>query len=113
MVGIDREIELFKIQIFAERTHTRFTTVVTTTYAIVVGFSVVFISLLLENLLPAVGFAVGMITLLGASTLQVYRIRRNYGKTLKQISLMIEAVRVGKELPELEQLFRGWRTSIG
>ncbi|HJX24248.1 MAG TPA: hypothetical protein VJ574_07605 [Candidatus Bathyarchaeia archaeon] len=50
MVGVDREIELLKIQIFAEQTHARFTTVVTTTYAIVVGFSVVFLSLLLENL---------------------------------------------------------------
>ncbi len=110
---MDREIELLKIQIFAEQTHTRFTTVVTTTYAIIVGFSVVFLSLFLENVFPLSGFAVAMVTLLGASALQVYRIRKNYAKTLGQISSMVEAVRLGKELPELEQLFKGWRTTVG
>ena len=113
MVGMDREIELLKIQIFAEQTHTRFTTIVTTTYAIVVGFSVVFLSLFIENVFPLGGFAIAMITLLGASAFQVYRIRQNYAKTLKQISSMVEAVKVGKELPELDQLFKGWKTSIG
>jgi hypothetical protein len=89
------------------------TTVVTTTYAIVVGFSVVFLSLLLENLLPLGGFAVALTILLGESAIQVYRIRRDYAKASMEISLMVEAVRESEELPELEQLFKGWRTSIG
>ena len=113
MVDVDREIELLKIQLFAEQTHARFTTVVTTTYAIVVGFSVVFLALLLGNLFPLGGFAVALTTLLGASAIQVYRVRRNYAKALREISLMVEAVREGEELPELERLFKGWRTSIG
>ncbi|HJX24249.1 MAG TPA: hypothetical protein VJ574_07610 [Candidatus Bathyarchaeia archaeon] len=54
-----------------------------------------------------------MTTLLGASAIQVYRIRRNYTKALREISLMVEAIREGEELPELDQLFKGWRTRFG
>jgi hypothetical protein len=111
--NIEKDIEMLKIQIFSEHIHTRFTTIITTSYAIVVGFSVLFFSLFYGNLFPPVGFAIAMIALLTGAGYQVYRIRRNYMKTLKDISQMVETVKEGKELPKLEELLKGWKTTVG
>jgi membrane protein implicated in regulation of membrane protease activity len=106
-------IELLKIQIFSEHIHTRFTTIITASYAIVVGFSVLFFTLFYGNLLQLVGFAVAMIVLLMGASYQVYRVRRNYMKTLREISQMVEAVKEGKELPKLDEMLKGWKTTVG
>ena len=112
-VKVEKDIELLKIQIFSEHIHTRFTTIITTSYAIVVAFSVLFFSLFYGNLLPLVGFAVAMSALLIGASYQIYRVRRNYMKTLRDISQMVETVKEGKELPKLEEMLKGWKTTVG
>ena len=112
-VNIEKDIELLKIQIFSEHIHTRFTTIITTSYAIVVGFSVLFFSLFYGNLFPLFAFVVAMIALLTGAGYQIYRVRRNYMKTLRDISQMVETVKEGKELPKLEEMLKGWKTTVG
>jgi hypothetical protein len=105
----DRDIELTKIHICSEHAHARYTTVLSTSFALFVGFLVVFWTLFSENVLPLEAFGFG-VTILSAGTLfEVYRIRRGFWQKLKRISDMIEAVKKGEELPKLEELLKGGR----
>jgi hypothetical protein len=112
-VDIEKDIEVLKIQIFSEHIHTRFTTIISTSYGIVVAFSVLFFSLYYGNLFPLAGFAIAMIALLTGAGYQVYRIRQNYMKTLRDISQMVENIKEGKALPKLEDMLEGWKTTVG
>jgi hypothetical protein len=102
--NIDKDVELAKIHIFSERAHTRYTTVVPTSFAIFVGFVVVFYTLFFENVLTLDIFLVSVAILTGGTVYELYRVRRGYRKALKKASDMIEAVKQGKELPKLEEL---------
>jgi hypothetical protein len=102
--NIDKNIELLKIQICSERAHVRLTYLISTTFAIFLGFAVLFYTLFYENVLPLVGISVGIIILLVGTVYEIYRIRKRYQKELKKISDMIEMVKEGKLLPRLDEL---------
>ena len=100
--GQDGSIELLKIQIFSERAHSRLTSQITNTYALLVGFVVLFYTLFYENVIPLTGFLVGLTIFLVGTIFEVYYARRIFKRDVKRISDMIEAVKSGKELPRLE-----------
>lgn len=100
---------MVKVHVLSETAHARFTTRVSTGFAIFVGFLVVFWTLFSENVLPLIAFSVG-VTILSAGTIyEIYHTHRTFEKQIKKISDMIEAVKQGKELPSLEQLVKGRR----
>jgi hypothetical protein len=101
---VDKDVELVKIHVFSERPHTRYTTIVTTSYAIFVGFVVVFYTLFFEHVYNLDVFVLGVTVLTGGTAYEIYRVHRAYRKALKKTSDLIEAVKKGRELPKLEEL---------
>ena len=100
----DSSIELLKIQIFSERAHSRLTTQVTNSYALFIGFVVFFYTLFYENVLPLLGFTIGLTVFLAGTVYETYHVRQVFKRDAKKISDMIETVKEGKELPRLEDL---------
>jgi len=100
----DNSIELLKIQIFSERAHQRLTTQVTNIYAIFIGFVVFFYTLFYENVIPLLGFIIGLTIFLAGTVYETYHVRQVFKRDVKKISGMIETVKEGKELPRLEDL---------
>jgi hypothetical protein len=109
--SIDKDVELAKIHILSERAHARYTTVVSTSFAMFIGFIVVFWTLLSERVLPLESFYFGVIILSLGTLLEVYRTRLSFRQEIIRISEMIENVKKGKELPKLEELLRRGKTS--
>jgi hypothetical protein len=101
---LDKSLELLKIQIFSERAHAKLTTQVTNTYAIFIGFVAFFYTLFYENVVPLVGFTMGLAIFLTGTVYETYRVRQVFKKDIKKISDMMETVKEGKELPKLEDL---------
>ena len=100
----DQSIELLKIQIFSERAHQRLTSQVTNTYAIFIGFVVFFYTLFYENVIPLLGFIIGLTIFLAGTVYETYHVRQVFKRDVKKISDMMETVKEGKELPRLEDL---------
>ena len=100
----DNSIDLLKIQIYSERAHTRLTTQVTNTYAIFIGFVVLFYTLFYENVIPLFGFTTGLAIFAAGTVYETYHVRQAFRKDIKKISDMMETVKEGKELPKLEDL---------
>lgn len=98
----DGSVELLKIQIFSERAHSRLTSQITNTYAVLVGFVVLFYTLFYENVIPLMGFLIGLTVFLAGTVFEIYYARRIFRRDVKRISDMIEVVKTGKELPRLE-----------
>jgi len=98
----DIGIELLKIQIFSERAHSRLTSQTTNTYALLVGFVVLFYTLFYENVIPLTGFIIGLTMFLAGTVFEIYYARRIFKRDVKKISDMVKAVKGGKELPRLE-----------
>jgi hypothetical protein len=103
---IDKDVELAKIHVFSERAHTRYTTIVSTSYAIFIGFVVVFYTLFFENVYTIDVFIIGVTVLTGGTAYEIYRVHQAYRKALKKTSDLIETVKQGKELPKLEELLK-------
>ena len=100
----DNSAELLKIQIFSERAHQRLTTRVTNVYAAFLGFVVFFYTLYYENVIPLLGFIIGLTVFLAGTVYETYHVSHIFKRDVKKISEMIEAVKDGKELPKLEDL---------
>ena len=100
----DNSIKLLKIQIFSERAHSRLTTQVTNSYAILIGFVAFFYTLFYENVLSLSGFTIGLTVFLAGTVYETYHVRQVFKRDVKKISDMIEKVKEGKELPRLEDL---------
>ena len=102
----DSSIELLKIQIFSERAHSRLTSQITNTYALLGGFVVLFYTLFYENVISLIGFVIALAVFLAGTIFEIYYARRIFRRDVKKISDMIEAVKGGKELPRLEDFLR-------
>jgi predicted histidine transporter YuiF (NhaC family) len=100
----DSSIELLKIQIFSERAHQRLTSQITNIYAIFIAFVVFFYTLFYENVIPLLGFTIGLLIFLAGTVYETYHVRQVFKRDVKKISDMIEAVKEGKELPKLKDL---------
>lgn len=103
---VDKDVELAKIHVFSERVQTRFTTVVSTSFAIFIGFTVVFYTLFFEKVLNVDIFIISITVLTGGTVLELYRVYRGFRKEVKKISDWIEEIKNGKELPKLEELVK-------
>jgi len=112
----DKEIELLKIQIHADRCHAVLTSALS---FIFVFFSlvVIFYGVLYQNLnftsitafLTAFNiWYIGTFTITGVTIIFLFVVRNSYLKNIKAISEMIEAVKEGRELPKLEELSK-WK----
>ncbi len=96
-----KELDVLKIEIYSEQIHTRYSTTLSTSFAVFVGFIVILYTLLHDDFL-ALGLAVGVLT---AGTLfEIYRIRVGYTRNLTKISEFIEMIGEGTALPRLEDL---------
>jgi hypothetical protein len=102
--NLDNSLELLKIQIFSERAHQRLTTQVTNTYAVFIGFVVFFYTLFYENVIPLLGFVLGLTIFMAGTVYETYHVRHVFRRDVKRISGMIETVKEGKELPRLEDM---------
>ena len=98
----DNSVELLKIQILSERARQRLTTRVTNVYAIFIGFVVFFYTLYNENVIPLLGFIIGLTVFLAGTAYETYHVSQVFKRDVKKISDMIEKVKEGKELPKLE-----------
>jgi hypothetical protein len=103
---VDKNVELLKIQVCSERIHVRLSYLATISWAIWIGFAVLFYTLFYQNVLPLVAILIGVITLTLGTIYAVHRYRKDYKKELVKISGMIEKVKQGKELPKLEELIK-------
>jgi hypothetical protein len=104
--NLDKDVELVKIHVFSERVQARFTTVVSTSFAIFLGFTVVFYTLFFENVLNIEIFIISITVLTGGTVFELYRVHRGFRQEIKKISDLIEEVKKGKELPKLEELMK-------
>ena len=105
----NRDIDLVKIQIYADRSHAVLTSALS---FIFVFFSLVgiFYGILYQNIsftsfatfLTAYNtWAVGTFTIISVTIVFLYSVRRSYLRDLTRISDMINAVKSGEELPSL------------
>jgi hypothetical protein len=108
----NRDIDLVKIQIHADRCHAVLTSALS---FIFVFFSlvVIFYGVLYQNVnftsvtafLTAFNiWYVGTFTIIGVTLIFLFVVRKNYLKNIRAISDMMEAVKEGKDLPPLDEL---------
>jgi membrane protein implicated in regulation of membrane protease activity len=95
---------LLKIQIYSDRAQQRLTTQIANMYAVFIGFVAFFYTLFYENVIPLFGFVMGLVIFLAGTVYQTYHVRSVFKRDVKKISIMIETVKEGKELPKLEDL---------
>jgi hypothetical protein len=80
----DNGIELLKIQIFSERAHSRLTTQVTNSYAAFIGFVAFFYTLFYENVIPLLGFTIGLTVFLAGTVYETYHVLKSSKETSKK-----------------------------
>lgn len=105
---VDKATDLLKIQIYADRSHTKLTSLLSFIFAFFIGLMVLFYTVLYQGLGPDPGttWSVGL-TVSGISTFAFLGwVLWDYNKDVKAISRMIETVNKGKPLPEFEKLSR-------
>jgi hypothetical protein len=103
-----KTIDLLKIQIYADRSHTKLTSLLSFLFAYFIGLMVLFYTVLYQGLgpSPVTTWVVGLIgTAVSTIGFLIY-VLWDYYEDVRAISRMIEAVREGKPLPELEKLSR-------
>jgi hypothetical protein len=105
---VDETADLLKVQIYADRVHTKLTALLSFIFAYSIGLTVLFYTVLYQGLGPNPGMTwlVGFVgTWISTLAFSGYILRDNH-KDMKAISRMIEAIKEGKSLPELEKLSR-------
>jgi len=102
----NKTVDLLKVQIYADRIHTKLTSLLSFIFAYSIGLTVLFYTVLYQGLGPNPGMTwlVGFVgTWISTLAFSGYILRGNH-KDMKAISRMIEAIKEGKPLPELEKL---------
>lgn len=84
-----RAVDILKVETYSERIHTRYSTTLSTSFAVFVGFIVILYTLLHDNL-PGLGLAVGVLT--AGTLLEIYQIRKGYRRDYSKISAFIELI---------------------
>ena len=97
-------VELLKVQIFAEKCHANLTIKLSFEFGLLLAFSVVLYTLYSEKNFSLVQTGIGFVVLIFFCSIYIVSTVRGYNKELKKISDMIEIVKEGKELPKLEDL---------
>ena len=105
---IDEAADLLKVQIYADRSHTKLASLLSFVFAYFIGLMALFYTVLYQNLGPSpiITWTVGLIGTTVSTFVFLAWVLWDYGKDVKAISRMIETVKEGKPLPELEKLSR-------
>jgi hypothetical protein len=100
--------DLLEVQIYADRSHAKLTSLLSFIFAYFIGLMVLFYTVLYQSLgpSPVTTWVVGLIGTASSTVGLLAWILWDYSKDVKAISRMIEAVKQGKSLPELEKLSR-------
>ncbi len=102
----NRDLDLIKIQIFSEHAHSRLTSQIANTYALFIGFVAFFYTLYYENVVPLFGVIIGFAIFLAGTVYETYHVRQVFKGNVKKTSDMIESVKKGQELSNLEDLMK-------
>jgi FlaG/FlaF family flagellin (archaellin) len=104
----DKTTDLLKVQIYADRSHMKLTSLFSFIFAYSVGLTVLFYTVLYQGLGPDPGttWLVGFMATWISTVAFLGYVLWDYNKDVKAISRMIEAVKERKTLPELEKLSR-------
>jgi hypothetical protein len=100
--------DLLKVQIYADRSHTKLASLLSFLFAYFIGLMVLFYTVLYQSLgpSPVTTWVVGLIGTAVSTLAFLAWVLWDYNKDVKAISRMIETVKEGKSLPELEKLSR-------
>lgn len=79
---------------------------VSTSFAIFLGFTVVFYTLFFENVLNTDIFIISITVLTFGTVFELYRVHRGFRKEIKRTSDLIEEVKKDKELPKPQDLMK-------
>jgi len=101
---MNKDVELLKVQVYAEKCHARYTLSMSLVFGFLFPFSVAFFVLFHERFLTLGEFCILFAVLYGACFLFLLHVKRGYKDEFKTISEMIEIINEGKELPSLEEL---------
>jgi hypothetical protein len=103
-----KTVDLLKIQIYADRSHAKLTSLLSFIFAYFIGLMVLFYTVLYQGLgpSPVTTWVVGLIGTAVSTIAFLIYVLWDYYQDFKAMSRMIEAVKEGKSLPELEKLSR-------
>lgn len=99
-------IELVKVQIYADSCHNVYTSSLAVPYAIFITFTAVLYTLLLQNIISWMIYYPVEAIIVMYVWYSTDRIRKRYKRKLEKISDMIENVKDRKELPKLDELLK-------
>jgi hypothetical protein len=104
----NKTADLLKVQIYADRSHAKLTSLLSFIFAYFIGLMVLFYTVLYQGLGPSpfVTWVVGLVGTMGSVAAFLAYVLWDYVEDVKTISRMIEAIKQGKPLPELEKLSR-------
>jgi hypothetical protein len=103
---INESIEMVKVHIFSENIHEKHTSAITNAYAFFLGIFIVLFSFFVEKVIPIYAFGLGAAVLLGGTIYERYLVEKAFTRDLGITSKLIEQVKAGRELPELENLLK-------
>jgi hypothetical protein len=102
------EIELLKIQIQTDKSHTGYTSSLSVIFAcfstIAVFIGLYYQGITTKNITLIIAGVLGMIGILLLTNVFLNKAKQSYSERLKQVSKMIEAVKEGQQLPTLDKL---------
>jgi hypothetical protein len=100
--------DLLKVQIYADRSHAKLTSLLSFIFAYFTGLMVLFYTVLYQGLgpSPVTTWVVGLIGTAVSTVAFLVWVLWDYFEDVKAMSRMIEAVQRGKSLPELAKLSR-------
>jgi hypothetical protein len=104
----NKTVDLLKIQIYADRSHMKLTSLLSFIFAYFIGLTVLFYTVFYQSLgpSPVTTWVVGLIGTAVSTIAFLVWVLWDYSKDFRAISQMIEAVEKRKPLPELEKLSR-------
>jgi uncharacterized membrane protein YkgB len=108
----NQSIDLMKVQIYADRCHAKFTSLLSFVFGYFLTLIVLFYSVLYQNLgpSPVTTWEVGLISTMVSTFGFLAYILWDYSKDVKAISEMMETVEQGKRLPKLSEFSSRKRT---
>jgi hypothetical protein len=101
---IKTEVELAKVHVFSENCHEKHTSAITNAYAFFLGIFIVLFSFFFEKVIPLYAFVFGSLVLLGGTIFERYLVEKAFKRDLKKTSDLLEQVKAGKPLANLEKL---------
>lgn len=99
-----KDEDLLKIQVVSEHCHTIFTTKSSVIVGALIGFLVLFYTLLYSGTFSPLTFWLCFFGLSGVCLYYIRKISKEHNRNLTKISDMIEKVKKGEELPTLKEL---------